>query len=522
MAPNDPRDDTLQHLADTWDTLPASLRPVHELLHDVSASWQRQLPSADALNAQLPLLLQDVAGERSPRQRRVTGAALRERRGGHIDGGGEVGRISGPVPQAAARRMHRWFSLVAALLLIALGASVFGVFAAHRPSPGTTAAHPTTTPTGTPTPTVPPITRVVATKPQNTRLPVPADAYFQGVSFSAAGDGWITGFTGVIGAEQVQLVHYHDGQWVAAHETFKYGVVGSVSMVSADEGWAIGVLTPETPPSLLHYTGGHWHNLGAFGLQDTNVGDLHMSASGWGYAVGEATVPVPGQSYTTQVLAISVYQAGTWQVIQTSIQPCIGCAVMISPDEGWVVGRDLQSNGALGFYHYTHGSWSRALLVNDDAFPKATLDSLSMASPQDMWASGTACSPPGLPVMCHPLIYHFDGARWVPVTPPDTSSINWNHYLAGMQVFSDETGAAWLSFATQDNALPSPQYELVLYRYAHGQWIPETLPVAHVILISFASDHNGGTWAVGATQNPYASYVFYTQGDGAWRVYGHT
>jgi len=147
MAPNDPRDDTLQHPADTWDTLPANLRPVHELLHDVSASWQRQLPSANALNAQLPHLLRDADGEHSPRQRGDTAAELRERRGVSFDGGGGAGRISGPVPSPSARTMHRWLSAVAALLLIALGASVFGVFAAHRPSSGTTAAHPTATPT---------------------------------------------------------------------------------------------------------------------------------------------------------------------------------------------------------------------------------------------------------------------------------------------------------------------------------------------------------------------------------------
>lgn len=543
MAPNDRHDDTQRpaYAQGAQDTLPAELRPVHELVRELGAAWQRQLPSADTLNARLPLLLQDAPDASAAADAGRTRPPLRQyHREYHLDRartgdlpGGIVGRGSTSRP----RPPHHLFAVVAALLLIALGGSVFAVFAAQRPGPGTTLTRPTT-PAGTPTPTAPAITRVLAPQPQNPRLPVLTNAYVQSISLSSASDGWAGGgvrIPDVGGADwsqaQTYLAHYHNGAWTRSAETYRGAAITAVSMVSADEGWAIGATNWDQATNtnghdvLLHYTGGHWHNLGTFVPQGVFLTDMHMNAAGWGYATGSATASLPGQLYTQQnVLVIAVSQGGSWHVIQTTFEAYASFAVMVSPDEGWVVGTDLERNGATGFFHYTHGSWNQVSLISFDAYSKVAMSSLTMASPQDMWASGTACTPMGVPLDCHLLTYHFDGTSWQAVAPPDTSSVDWSQTPELIQIFSDETGAAWLSFSEENTAVPPAQrqYDLVLYHYARGEWVPETLPVAHLTLVSFASDQNGGTWAVGATQNPYASYVFYTQGDGAWRVYGHT
>jgi len=534
MAPNDPRDDTVQHPADTWDTLPANLRPVHDLLHDVSASWQRQLPSADALNAQLPHLLRDADGEHSPRQRGDTAAELRERRGVSVDGGGGAGRISGPVPSPAARSMHRWLSAVAALLLIALGASVFGVFAAHRPSSGTTLVHPTATPTSTPTPTVPPITRVLAPQPQNTRLPLPPNGAIGSLSFSSATDGWAGGsilIPDVQGADwsasQGYLVHYHNGQWTRSAETYPRARIAAVSMVSTDEGWAIGATDwdPVTNANghdfLLHYTGGHWHNLGAFVPQDTFLTELHMSGAGWGYATGSADVPIPGQSSVKAVLVIAVYQAGTWRVIQTSFPAYSTFAVMVSPDEGWAAGPD--DRGLSELYHYLRGTWTSVTLLDGVAY------GLSMASPQDIWALGVKCMlnptpsavyPNGQLCLLNPS--HFDGTTWSLAPSPDPLTLPAQNSVDTYEMFADETGAAWIAIMStvQNPASPNAsQYTSELYRFANGHWSSVVLPVSNVSLPSVVSDHNGGTWALAYGIHPDKGYCLYYDG-AAWRVYG--
>lgn len=527
MAPNDRHDDTLQRAEQRTfarGTLPADLQPVDELLRELCASWQRQLPSSDALDAQLPLLLQDAPNAHPNLAAPRTRLALRDRQIGQEGDTGTLDRISRLGATSSTAPAHRWFSAVAALLVIALGVSVFGVFAAHRPSPDTTVLRPT----------APAITRILAPQPQNTRLPLPTDGAISSLSFSSATDGWAGGnilIPDVQGADwskaQGYFVRYHEGQWTRSSETYPGAGIAAISMVSADEGWAIGTTNWDQATNtnghdfLLHYTGGHWHNLGTFVPQDTLLTDLHMSVAGWGYATGSANVPVPGQSSVEQVLAIAVYQAGTWRMIQTSFQAFSTHAVMVSPDEGWAAVGDEHGSGAI--YHYQHGTWTSVAVMDGIAY------GLSMASPQDMWALGVKCGPAPTPSTHYPSAqlcllnpYHFDGSTWSRVPSPDPVTILTSGSVNGYYLAADETSAAWIAIAhtAQDPKSPDMwQYTSDLYHFASGRWSKLTLPVPNVNVASVVSDHNGGTWALALGVHPDKGYCLYYDGT-AWHIYG--
>ncbi len=170
----------------------------------------------------------------------------------------------------------------------------------------------------------------------------------------------------------------------------------TVSMLSPDEGWAIGVRLGEG----LHYHNGRW----------TRV-----------------TLPVPTGNYTdTQYTGIAAlapndvwavsynggffahYDGTTWSVVSTNLPGDLALQgiAMVSATEGWAVGLS-------GFLHYTHGQWvdaqnllpPRPAIVTTFGYPG--MRGICMLMPTNGWAVGFAGA-----------IWHYDGARWQSVASP--------------------------------------------------------------------------------------------------------
>ncbi|HEX9036058.1 MAG TPA: hypothetical protein VF808_03620 [Ktedonobacterales bacterium] len=173
-------------------------------------------------------------------------------------------------PASNQRPQSRWsgpLALVATILLVAMAASLFALLRTGAAGTGSGHASPRATPT-------PAFMRIIAPKPVDTKLPINRGEYLQGISFSSALDGWAVG--GVIVPDQVNaanvsthavFIHYHDGVWSVAPDSFPNLSLNDVSMVSESEGWAVGQLDVQpnaTTPGgnytgavLLHYSGGH-------------------------------------------------------------------------------------------------------------------------------------------------------------------------------------------------------------------------------------------------------------------------
>jgi hypothetical protein len=105
----------------------------------------------------------------------------------------------------------------------------------------------------------------------------------------SATDGWLVGDveTPPTVATTALLAHFDGTAWRYSADSANFPAIypDSVSMVSADDGWAVGAKQDGTTGGvLLHYTGGHWHEV-SIAASDFPGGYIHMISDddGWLY-----------------------------------------------------------------------------------------------------------------------------------------------------------------------------------------------------------------------------------------------
>lgn len=424
-------------------------------------------------------------------------------------------------PQGAQPRWRGPLALVATILLVALAASVFTYLSASHSGSGGDQRGALVTPTQAP--------RIAAIQPRDTHLPAPANAYLSDISFSSPHDGWAVGSIRIpdlagqsFATAQGVLLHYHDGVWSAASEKFPGLSIESVSMVSADDGWAVGyvndVLADQYSGTvLLRFTGdgvgsasgGHWNVVSAPALANAYLRTIRMLSPDFGYSTGVLDVVVGdgGKSIDQYTLA-AVYQGGVWKTVRTPFPAFTSQLVMISASEGWaIMNQSLDSK----VFHYLNGVWT----------PVATLpglnESLSMGPSGDIWALNVKCFNCAAP---QPRAYSLSGSTWKPagaLYPPQSSQGGFD----AQSIFSGGPGGVWVAYVTQDATKPASQgaYTTALWEYVNGGWRLMTLPPLAGRLITLAGDNQGGLWVVTQSDVPFSTTVLYTPGDG-WKVYG--
>jgi hypothetical protein len=430
-----------------------------------------------------------------------------------------------PTPQRLPSRWRGPLAAVATVLLVAMAASVFAFMSARRVGTGTGKQDVKATPTSG-------ITRVTAIQPPNTFLPMPKNAYLSGISFSSAYDGWAVGgiripdFAGQdFSTARGVLVHYHDGVWTEAKDGFPGIELFSVSMVSANDGWAIGssvlnaAIDGSGAAALLHYTGGHWVMVKTSALANTHPSTIRMLSPDFGYITGEVDVTNANKSID-QVAFVAVYQNGVWKAIRTPFEAFTSQVVMVSAGEGWAVANE---NWEGGVYHYLNGVWVKAL-----AFPGVT-DSISIASGVDVWALGhSSCSPSMTrcsPNRYVPVIYHFNGSGWSRMKSPNVVGVTLNN-LIQPTIFDEAANGVWLPLVSQDPSQPPSQRPYTTMMWVYGMngndtWLPVSQPVKGGGVFTLTADGNGGVWAIVQTDTPFGTTILYSQGQD-WKVYGRS
>ena len=162
------------------------------------------------------------------------------------------------------------------------------------------------------------------------------------ISMVSADEGWAVGNTGPCDANPINditlsdhcqttnldslLMHYQDGTWTTVPVTFK-GTLQTIFMLSATDGWAGG------EHLFVHYDGHTWKpmpNPNGVSLQR-----LQMLSDTDGWAVGsigqtQAILHYDGQIWTAQRLPASI------ESLAQSRYSFFGSLAMISPTEGWV------------------------------------------------------------------------------------------------------------------------------------------------------------------------------------------
>lgn len=308
-----------------------------------------------------------------------------------------------------------------------------------------------------------------------------------GISMDSANDGWAVGTVnnapnGMGGAKNALLAHYDGHNWTTSPDSanFKQGMLISVSMVSADDGWAAGT-TDSTPARglLLHYTGGHWHEVDISSTGFLGGGTLRMVSTneGWLYT------PIGNKMSAGHKTLVIHYQNGTWQLFSTL--PGWVLVSMLSASDGWAV--DQMSHAIL---RYQNGAWAKVATVAGKPLI------MTMVSPTEGWIAGSIADGQGLFAM------RYDGHSWSQMALPAEA------HAEVVEMAAAAPGDIWILGRT--NTMSSAM-KTAAWHYSNGQWSRADLNVATVYPTdaSMASPTSG--WVVGNYGNS-AALLRYDQG----------
>jgi photosystem II stability/assembly factor-like uncharacterized protein len=309
-----------------------------------------------------------------------------------------------------------------------------------------------------------------------------ASAGLNSVFMVSASEGWAVGVGGII-------YHYTGGGW--SPSTSPVGTtLNSVFMVNQNEGWSVG-----NSGTILHYFSGTWSGPISPSPTNQDLKAVFMLSQTEGWAVGASGTVLhylsggwmlaSNQFGTSQNLnALSFFGENGWAVgdfgtivplgAQTPPQgipsSTFRSVYLSSSGDGWIVGCSTSGCGSgageLTLLHWNGNSYTRGIAT---ATP-TDLYSVSMDSRSDGWAVGGVGNSPAL--------LHYNGGAWTQVPAPSVNGIL-------RSVFLVDGSNGW---AVGDNG--------AILRYDGGAWGSVSSPTPNTLRSVFMTDAGDG-WAVG-------------------------
>jgi hypothetical protein len=404
--------------------------------------------------------------------------------------------------------------------LIALSAGVFSYFATHGASPRTTVA-------ATPHP---------ACAPSQATVSLPAHTTLGAIAPLGTDDGWVVG--GISDPQDREsppsavLLRLRNCRWASVGAPIPHALLNGISMVTPDEGWAVGVTYAQNviladgtkqwgfdQPLVLHYTHGAWQTVKVAAGAKTSADQVKMVSATEGWMLlydGKHPTTVNGATSLSYGYSLRHYQQGTWADVPLGfLKPSMAVSALDARAAGdaWLVGFDatVVNNRQSGFAaHYANGAWT-SYVGTDIGADAASFESVSELTPTDVWVAGDS----GL--------YHFDGARWSKASIQGTISgvaDSVTPTISQVAMLSPTDGWAFLPFAESASI---PPFQGMALRYVDGAWRWTTLRIggasAPLAIVDFTPLSPTQGWAI-ALQNMQTYYqpVLLSYDAGAWGV----
>jgi hypothetical protein len=306
-----------------------------------------------------------------------------------------------------------------------------------------------------------------------------------GVSMVSPNEGWAIGKLtkiplGAVPQNVVTLYHYHAGNWSAVDVTIDEnfspddiaGIGGAISMDSASDGWAV-LHNWLASSVLLHYWGGAWSQVAPDQTPPGNILSVQAISPTSVWAI---------VGLNADFASISHFDGTRWtsQTI-TGVHSDVGFSNvtalhMQSDEEGWALA-DLNSTSGQTvnhvLLHYANGAWNVESVFNRD--PTLTFSALSIVSPADIWAlGGTLTADTSASVermLSHPVLYHFHDGAWQAADLPIAPGDD----VALGRVVMTTPGDGWLvgkdnATILNDGPASITQQHTVLLHFAGGRW----------------------------------------------------
>jgi anti-sigma factor RsiW len=408
-------------------------------------------------------------------------------------------------------RIARWMSAVAAIVVVALLAGLFLNQQHHRTAGP--AAHPT-----------------AAAEPQRACAPgdiqasLPANSTLSDLAMTGPATGWAVGATADSPTPPTTghalIVRYGNCEWKPVSINIPNASLASVTMVSPNEGWAVG--EQDKAPLLLRYTNGSWSKAA---LPDT--GNINAFTIVRAFANGEVWIvgTTPPSKSVYAGISLLHFAGGQWTRINTSLNDVRDIAP-VGPGDAWFIGV-TNPGTATQVAKLVH--FQGSTLTNEVALPQGTLlASLRMLAPDNGWATGFAYvsgnETAANPTVNRPVALHYDGSSWTEVNIGANSSA-YAYYVLGQ-------GEAW-SYSVSSSI---PQVITSLQREHGGQWQNVPWPFKNFLSFTEPICVTADTcWAIGTVLLPdqrvpvghgetvilkTQASVLLLYSNGAWHEYG--
>ena len=306
------------------------------------------------------------------------------------------------------------------------------------------------------------------------------------------------------GSQDVVLLHFDGREWHRSPESFPGAGLGSISMVSADEGWASGSIGA-AQPFLLHYTNGHWRDARSFlalpntpGLTSLSLGRIAMASPTSGWMLAQPLLANQTQLPPTQVYEYHKYgDEYRWEPVISWEGVTFSALAAVSDHDVWFAGGNESGQNALAV-HMTVGYLNndpQSYIINRDTrefdFGAGGLSAISMRSSSDGWAAGgdgtTADS-----------LFHWDGNGWS-ATPFIQTGID------GIFMTGNNTG--WIYSTLPDYLYSTANNRWFNYPLGDNERIAAGAPIAPTAFLAF-------NVSLKDPRNPVPVPVVYSMGQG--------
>jgi hypothetical protein len=270
----------------------------------------------------------------------------------------------------------------------------------------------------------------------------------------------------------------------------------SVSMVSADNGWAVGHISGKPTTLLMRYSRGQWTILpkpvGLDNQSEFTAVSMVSAHDGWAWA--SMPIPIGDRYHSFRPGGVLLHYDGNSWKITTPVFPIgIGsdpsALLMLSPTDGWATGEGTT-------LHYDGTAWREVTALSDKQWGGGS--AIAAGGPDDIWIARFGGD-----------IIHYDGTSWseqqITLPLPFAQQAPGPIVLTGIAMTSPEAGYAVGSIGNSSSG--------VILRYVGSRWllvrtVDENLSSISLRPATRSTPEEG--WAVGGSNSLYHDV------DGVW------
>jgi hypothetical protein len=255
-----------------------------------------------------------------------------------------------------------------------------------------------------------------------------AHARLTDVAMATPTDGWAVGDAGA-------MLHFDGTRWRPLAAPDGTDLTG-LTLGPAGAGWAVGLDLARGSGVILRKDGDGWTRVAGPSVPALRAVALDPSGEGWAVGDGGTVLREAG---------------GRWAPFASPTSATLTSIAALAPDDLWVAGYATHntSDGAAHtaiVAHYHGGAWA----LQDVQAPPAELLGITMLSPEEGWAVGRADQDP------QAIILRKRGGRWIAVRSPTRYPLAGVLAAAGQQWIVGQDGTLLYNLEGRWAAVPGP------------------------------------------------------------------